>query len=40
MARLPTPEASDPFFRVRSELRKADPAAGLRFSNKFAKDQR
>ncbi|XP_063689702.1 uncharacterized protein C4orf17 homolog isoform X2 [Bolinopsis microptera] len=38
MSRLQTPEASDPFFRVRSELRKVDPAARLRYSNQFAKD--
>ena len=38
MSRLPTPEASDPFFRVRSELRKIDPATRLRYSNQFARD--
>ncbi|KAL5249021.1 hypothetical protein ACHWQZ_G018015 [Mnemiopsis leidyi] len=38
MSRLQTPEASDPFYRVRSELRKVDPAARLRYSNQFAKD--
>lgn len=40
MSRLHTPEAADPFYRVRSELRKAHPSARLRYSNQFAKDIR
>jgi len=35
-----TPEAADPFFRVRSELRKVHPSSRLRYSNQFAKDVR
>ena len=40
MSRMYTPEAADPFFRVRSELRKVHPSSRLRYSNQFAKDVR
>ena len=33
-----TAEATDPFYRVRSELQKIEPTSRLRYSNQFAKD--
>ena len=36
--RLQTAEAVDPYFRVRSELQKAEPTSRLRYSNQFARD--
>eukprot|EP00116_Pleurobrachia_bachei_P013735 sb/3473997/ len=38
MSRLQTPEASDPFYRVKKELKNLHPSARLRYSSQFAKE--